>query len=179
MKAEDGRLLCFFQHPPFFEHATLGGLLYEEPIALLELRILGHVHFAGMVACQTLRLRCTLCSDAGVAQSAEQRFCKPQVGGSIPLASSMLPADIPTSSESFAPPFCPSHSVTVTVFVTILVFSRSKNSLSDRAARSRSASFTMLYLSNVARVLCPDIVIVIVSGTPALSMFLSPDLRRS
>src|SRR5215472_1484601 len=25
---------------------------------------------------------------AGVAQSAEQRFCKPQVGGSIPLASS-------------------------------------------------------------------------------------------
>src|SRR5436853_7584306 len=134
---------------------------------------------AGMVACQTLRLRCTLCSDAGVAQSAEQRFCKPQVGGSIPLASSMLPADIPTSSESFAPLFCPSHSVTVTVFVTILVFSRSKNSLSDRAARSRSASFTMLYLSNVARVLCPDIVIVIVSGTPALSMFLSPDLRRS
>ena len=27
---------------------------------------------------------------AGVAQSAEQRFCKPQVGGSIPLASSIL-----------------------------------------------------------------------------------------
>ena len=25
---------------------------------------------------------------AGVAQSVEQRFCKPQVGGSIPLASS-------------------------------------------------------------------------------------------
>src|SRR5437773_12176600 len=28
-------------------------------------------------------------SKAGVAQSAEQRFCKPQVGGSIPLASSI------------------------------------------------------------------------------------------
>ena len=26
---------------------------------------------------------------AGVAQSVEQRFCKPQVGGSIPLASSI------------------------------------------------------------------------------------------
>ncbi len=28
---------------------------------------------------------------AGVAQSVEQRFCKPQVGGSIPLASSTQP----------------------------------------------------------------------------------------
>ena len=28
---------------------------------------------------------------AGVAQSVEQRFCKPQVGGSIPLASSIHP----------------------------------------------------------------------------------------
>jgi hypothetical protein len=28
---------------------------------------------------------------AGVAQSVEQRFCKPQVGGSIPLASSIQP----------------------------------------------------------------------------------------
>jgi hypothetical protein len=35
---------------------------------------------------------------AGVAQSAEQRFCKPQVGGSIPLASSTSTSAIPTSN---------------------------------------------------------------------------------
>ena len=35
---------------------------------------------------------------AGVAQSAEQRFCKPQVGGSIPLASS-IPQTIPLFSR--------------------------------------------------------------------------------
>ncbi len=35
---------------------------------------------------------------AGVAQSAEQRFCKPPVGGSIPLASSINSADDSTGS---------------------------------------------------------------------------------
>ena len=39
--------------------------------------------------------RITQRRQAGVAQSAEQRFCKPQVGGSIPLASS-----IPSSIDS-------------------------------------------------------------------------------
>jgi hypothetical protein len=41
-----------------------------------------------VAACQVMGIQCTLSQDAGVAQSAEQRFCKPQVGGSIPLASS-------------------------------------------------------------------------------------------
>ena len=49
MNAEDGGLLCFSQHPPFFEHATLGGQLQEVLVALLELRIFGHVHFTGIV----------------------------------------------------------------------------------------------------------------------------------
>src|SRR2546426_2893571 len=46
-------------------------------------------------------------SKAGVAQSAEQRFCKPQVGGSIPLASSMRSADagIDLKLSSFADHF--------------------------------------------------------------------------
>lgn len=38
--------------------------------------------------------------DAGVAQSAEQRFCKPQVGGSIPLASSTLRLFVQTAHWS-------------------------------------------------------------------------------
>src|SRR5213593_535652 len=72
-------------------------------------------------------------SKAGVAQSAEQRFCKPQVGGSIPLASSMLPADIPTSSVSFTQLPCSFNSAGVTVSVTIFAFSRSKYVVKDCA----------------------------------------------
>ena len=37
---------------------------------------------------------------AGVAQSVEQRFCKPQVGGSIPLASSISSKNLPISAPS-------------------------------------------------------------------------------
>ena len=38
---------------------------------------------------------------------AEQRFCKPQVGGSIPLASSIISADNSTSSRIAEPLLSP------------------------------------------------------------------------
>ena len=41
--------------------------------------------------------------EAGVAQSAEQRFCKPQVGGSIPLASSKQANLQPGASKGMCP----------------------------------------------------------------------------
>ena len=52
--------------------------------------------------------------DSRLGPQSGSGFCKPQVGGSIPLASSTIPADIPTSSELSAPLFCPLNSVGVT-----------------------------------------------------------------
>ena len=50
---------------------------------------------------------------------AEQRFCKPQVGGSIPLASSRNSADDSTSLRFAEVLLSPRNSGSVTVSVTI------------------------------------------------------------
>jgi hypothetical protein len=76
---------------------------------------------------------------------AEQRFCKPQVGGSIPLASSRNSADDSTAlwfTRATAPPV---NSASVTVTVTIFVFPlRIANQ--RRCGLFKSASLTMLML---------------------------------
>ena len=54
---------------------------------------------------------------AGVAQSAEQRFCKPQVGGSIPLASSTRFSSfekLPLLERAMLETFLPTIAVTAT-----------------------------------------------------------------
>ena len=53
---------------------------------------------------------------------AEQRFCKPQVGGSIPLASSKNSTDDSTSSRLTELLLSPPTSASVTESVTIFAF---------------------------------------------------------